>query len=299
MLREQSEAAVGSSPHALLNGAVLPAQSASQSSKSLQGTEVDGAIQWDQQGNLVLDRALRRVFDYFLVLLGEEDLSRIRYRVQQFAAQGAEPWQLEQVMEVFDQYLLYKQALDEIQEQDGTYESMLETVRSKYQVAQAELGPEITQAFFAQEMAFDDMALSYIDALRRGQAPSQQRQTVETLMSGQPAMLSDQVLASSLPSQVALEVVQLREQGASEAEVWQLREQSLGAEAAERLAQLDQQREQWQQRYQDYQKQRQSLHQLYPSGLDAEDAIAQLQRRLFSEREIRRVQALDRMSLEQ
>ena len=60
-----------------------------QETHSLQGTNVDGSITWDQQGQLQPDLALRQVFDYFLALVGEETEQQIRQRLRAHVEQLA------------------------------------------------------------------------------------------------------------------------------------------------------------------------------------------------------------------
>ena len=50
--------------------------------KSLSDTEVDGALEVDAAGNLMISRSIRQVFDYFLSAIGEEDLTTIISRIR-------------------------------------------------------------------------------------------------------------------------------------------------------------------------------------------------------------------------
>ena len=45
---------------------------------SLRGTEVDGSVLLNAHGKVVLDPGMRRLFDYYLSLIGERDLIQIR-----------------------------------------------------------------------------------------------------------------------------------------------------------------------------------------------------------------------------
>ena len=52
--------------------------------RSLQGTDVDGEIIIDENKQLVVTEGLRRLFDYFLSALGEEDEAVIYARVESY-----------------------------------------------------------------------------------------------------------------------------------------------------------------------------------------------------------------------
>src|SRR5690554_2315273 len=96
--------------------------------------------------------------------------------------------------------------------------------------------------------------------------------------------------------ETTMQVQQLREQGASEAEVRELRLQAYGAEATERLARLDQQRNQWQNRLGEYRQQKALIDNnegLAPA--DRQAAVEALRERIFTEEhERRRIRALER-----
>ncbi len=91
----------------------------------------------------------------------------------------------------------------------------------------------------------------------------------------------------------------LREQGASEAEIRALQEQQFGPAAADRFADLEARRAAWQRRYHDYRLQRQQLIRSGLSHTDQQVALARLQQRLFEDKELARVHALDRIHTEE
>ena len=96
------------------------------------------------------------------------------------------------------------------------------------------------------------------------------------------------------PAQVRAQVEALRASGASEADVFAVRQAEFGREAAQRLAALDEQRAQWSLRLNRYRTERDSL--LSDPGLDGqqrEAALETLRANHFDEREILRVRALD------
>ena len=88
----------------------------------------------------------------------------------------------------------------------------------------------------------------------------------------------------------------MREQGASDAEIRALREQTFGAQAVARFEALEQQRQDWQARYEAYRQQRQQLISSGLSHTDQQVALARLQQQLFEDKELARVQALDRIN---
>ena len=270
-----------------------------QETNSLQGTNVDGSITWDQQGQLQPDLALRQVFDYFLALVGEETEQQIRQRLRAHVEQLARASDLgmdavEQVMAVYEDYLSYKMALDQVEGHDGSIAGASAAVRRQWEVAQAQLGPELADAFFAEDRAFNQVALEYLSLVRQGESdPEGLQQAMTSLLLEQPGSLATEILASSAPALVQSKVEQLQQAGATELEIWQLRQQVLGEEAANRLAELDRKHQHWDARYQQYVTQKQQIEAAKMSPQDQRSAIEQLRLNLFDPREARRVEALE------
>ena len=88
----------------------------------------------------------------------------------------------------------------------------------------------------------------------------------------------------------------LRASGAPAAEIRALRERSFGADAADRLEQLDRQRAVWQQRLDDYREARDATERNASLDAGARDrAIETLRAERFTPEERLRVVALDRI----
>ncbi|HET8705477.1 MAG TPA: hypothetical protein VFM46_04160, partial [Pseudomonadales bacterium] len=51
---------------------------------SFRNTEPDGALRADSEGNLVIDRSVRRLFDYFLAGYGEESSAVLEARIRAY-----------------------------------------------------------------------------------------------------------------------------------------------------------------------------------------------------------------------
>src|SRR5699024_6788586 len=79
--------------------------------RSLQGTEVDGEIIIDENKQLVVTEGLRRLFDYFLSALGEEDEAVVYARVESYIRSHTPEPAASQAMKIFDQYIAYLKAV--------------------------------------------------------------------------------------------------------------------------------------------------------------------------------------------
>ena len=70
--------------------------------RSLQGTEVDGEIIIDENKQLVVTEGLRRLFDYFLSALGEEEEAVIYARVESYIRSHTPEPAASQAVTIFD-----------------------------------------------------------------------------------------------------------------------------------------------------------------------------------------------------
>jgi lipase chaperone LimK len=274
----------------------------------LPGTLVDtpppAPLAMDAQGNLVLDMRLRRLFEHYLMAIGEESLEHIVLRIQHaLSAQLVEP-ALAQANALLESYLQYRNHLGELNNQytqqagaAGTsVDAWYALKRAARESRSAFFSSEASQAFFAREDAYDDYMLararvlsdSALDAVAR----REQLQLID--LDTAPELVRSQQEATAI-SRVAQQVAQLRATGADESAVYRYREQTLGPAAAQRLAALDEQRSGWQDRLASYREQLAMIEAStqYPE-VERERMIAQLRSALFTEREILRVAALDR-----
>ncbi|AJD48587.1 lipase chaperone [Isoalcanivorax pacificus W11-5] len=263
---------------------------------SLEGTDVDGELRSDAQGNLIIGNEIRRVFDYFLATLGEEDIESIKARIALHLHQHLPESAARQAWELLIRYLDYGEALAALPPHDGSVKSMHEVLVQRRDMRTAWLGQEVAEAFFAQDDAFDAYSLARVtvqqdDSLSAEEKQQRQRE-LEAMLPPEMREARERMRA---PVEVAQQVEALRAQGGSEADVRRLREQTFGSAAADRLEQLDRERAAWDQRYADWRAERQAIEQ---SGLAQEDqarALEDAMARRFSEQEQRRVQALDRI----
>lgn len=143
--------------------------------------------------------------------------------------------------------------------------------------------------------AEDNYVIARRELAQNTELTAQEReQQLAQLDSSLPSHIRQAREQSLLAVNLSQRTEQLRKQGASQAEIMQLREQTVGAEAALRLQALDEKRQQWQQRVKHYQQQRDAI--VRNSGLSAEQqqrALSSLRQEQFNEQEIRRIKAIE------
>lgn len=258
---------------------------------SFRGTQVDGSFHVDAAGNLLVSEEIRRIFDYFLSSTGEEPLSSSVERLGTYIASQLEAPAEGQALALLDQYLRYKSELVQL-ERDRPQLSGVEGLRQRETSVQALrariFSAEAHQAFFAQEEAYNQFSLERL-AIRHDTSldDAAKAAALDRLLASLPGAVLPQ-LQTELRSQTAA----LQAQGGTPAQIRRLRQQLVGAEATVRLEALDQQRQDWKQRLEAYQREEAKIE--ANPGLSASDkstALATLAEERFDESERLRLAA--------
>ena len=245
---------------------------------SLRGTAADGGVSTGFGGHLAPDLALRRLFDYYLTLLGETDLRGVRQLLHEHLLRRHldEPL-VEEVMRAFDRYARYQQAATELASQPGlplaAQFARMDALREQI------LGHTLNEAFYgaeqvAQQRLLQRLAITSAQGL--SDARKQQRlQALETTLPAAERSAREQASVGDLAQQ---QTALLDARHADAATRYAERAQIWGDAAAKRLAQLDQQRAEWQIKLDAYAQQSQRIW--ANDALDAQQRQAALQQLL-------------------
>lgn len=267
---------------------------------SFAGTQVDGQFRLDAAGNLLIERDIRRIFDYFLSAYGEDSLKATIERLQAYVRSQLDEPAESQALALLEQYLEYKRQLVQL-EKDLPQMASLDALRQREQAVQnlraSLFSVETHQAFFAEEEAYNGFTLQRL-AIRHDQTldDQQKAEALDRLRASLPEELQA-LLAPQLQAELRQQTAALQAQGASAAQIQQLRLQLVGAEATARLEALDQQRQQWRQRLADYRREKARV--LANDGLSESDkqaAIAELAAQRFDDSERLRLEAAEQLA---
>lgn len=266
---------------------------------SHENTAVDGGIVLDANGNVVPERGLRRLFDYFLTGIGRDDVQGLRRRLAAFLKQHNLPAKVQQqTLDRFDLYVDYQHQLGAIRAPSDDPADLQRAYGERRDLRVEVLGREMANGFFAREEAEDRYVLG-MKALQeaKGLSADERRARQDILEQRLPEDIRKAREKTAVALTLQERTSQLRSSGAGEAEIWSMREKIVGHAAAGRLASLDQSRAVWEQRVEMYRQERDQV--LAADGLAPEDRQAALERLLqqrFAEHEVRRVRALDRIN---
>ena len=263
---------------------------------TLQGASHDVHLRMDGRGHLVLQADLLQLFDFYLAGLAEEDLDRVLTRIHRDLAAQLDGPALGQARDLLRRYVDYRIALQALPEAGASLEAdalrqrldALNAVRQRY------FSAEEYALFFARDNAEDEYLVQRLALAQQAGLSEQQRALALAELELQlPEEVRSVRTESTRHGELYAATQALQAGGASAEEIRRLREQALGSEAADALAELDRQHAAWQQRLADYAAERDRLR---AAGLDDEAlraAIAELQASRFDALERLRVQALD------
>jgi lipase chaperone LimK len=267
---------------------------------SLHDTEVDGGFELDADGNLIITNRIRQLFDYFLSAQGEESLPTIVKRLRAYihnTLSGDAATEAEQLLESYIGYLDDVAALDSAVTPGHAIDpAQLRAQKQQLEAIRAGRFDAITNdAFFAEEEAYDHYTLSRLEVMQDENLSAEQRASqLAALESQLPPELLESMRDITRYQDLQTLTQQWQESDGNPANLQQMRENLVGREAAERLAKLDQERAQWQQRVDSWLREREAI--LANTGIseaDKERQIDAARNRLFNEQEQIRVRALE------
>ena len=271
---------------------------------SLEGTIADGAIQEDRDGNLQLDAELKRLFDYYLSAIGEKNLPEIQSQIEKILDQKLQVKAAAQAKELLKRYITFKQALVELEKNASKSVSantdLFSAVNNKWQnmrqLRSQFFSEKEIQAMFGFDDAYDQDALSRLAISQDNTlTDAEKRHKLQILDKNMPADLK---AAKDAPYQVIRleeQAKKMRNDGASEDDIYRMRAAATSPEAANRLAQVDRDINDWNSRINEYLEQRKQLisSPTNASDDDQQSALQQLRNKYFTSQEQRRLAAYE------
>lgn len=240
---------------------------------SLRGSEEDGAWPLDDAGHLRIGPALLERLEWQFAAAGEEPEAATRARIGAELDALPEPARSE-ARAFFARYLAYRQRGRELA---GHAPKDALAALEALHALRVEIFGSDAEALFGASEASARLSLAERDA---------DPQKLAELEAQRPSELRAARDATASVLRRVSEEDELRREGATPEDLHQLRLQTLGPEATERLDALDRSRAEFQQRYQAYEATRAALT---PSAAEAE------LERLFDPGEQLRVRALERL----
>lgn len=269
---------------------------------SLQGAQPKVVLRTDEQGNLVPEHDLLILFDFYLSALGEEPLDLLLSRIQQTLDNQLKGQALAQARDLLRRYVDYRIALGEIEGSStqvvsngmAPVSSLRERFLKMTALRQELFSPAEDEAFFQLDNVQDEYMLQRLTIEQNTSLSDQQRQQAIAALN---QTLPEEILALrqrvTRDADLYVATESMQQAGAGNEQIFKLRAETLGDEAAANLAALDRKREKWDQRLSDYARERDAIRESGLSRADRDAAVDALIEDRFSELEGKRVRALD------
>ncbi|WP_437947924.1 lipase secretion chaperone [Sorangium sp. So ce296] len=214
---------------------------------SLRGTDVDGAVLVDANGDLIVGPELLALFDYFLSATGEAPAAAIRARIVAAIRERAAGPAADQAIALLDRYLGYREAAGA--ERAAQAADPAERLAALREIRRAHFGDEVAARLFGDEEREGEAAIEASRVLADATlSPEERDARLAEVEAALPEHLREAREAAVRPLVQQAEEQALRDAGASDEELYAHRVATVGPEAADRLAELDRQRADWQRR---------------------------------------------------
>ncbi|MDL0431130.1 lipase secretion chaperone [Marinobacter sp. TBZ242] len=258
---------------------------------SLAGTQIDGSLQADSSGNLVVNLETRDFFDYFLNTVGEVSPERALAEIETLARENLPPQAAKQALALLDQYLNYKESalalgsqnLDPSRQHDPRYqlEMLKGALADLKQLRRNSFDASTHEAFFGLEEAYGEYTLATLDLQQRTDLSESAKTTLQEWHRQQlPEVIrrtESRMMAEGEHYRERQEV--LASAQSPEAAGRQLQALGLEPERTAEVVNYLEERQQFDQRFEQYRQERASLEE---SGIAAEDLVT-MEKRLLEQ----------------
>lgn len=261
---------------------------------SLKGTS-HGVSLTVHQDNLVITSSLKDLFDYYLSASGEETIEQISQRVEHNLSSQLTSLALNQALAIWRNYVSYKTALVKFDQEYSVNDRTLSEYQHLQLLQQRQLSlialqdqifsESIAQILFSFDRNLDNHTLEKARILASDLSAEAKNQSLINL----DAQLPIEVTVSKKRNEKQKLLLEIDDvDGLTSKQKYNLRSQQVGESAASRLQQLDEKRQLWKKRINDFNIQKQ---QLLDAELAVEDYIISLeelyQKNFASEEQLR------------
>lgn len=271
--------------------------------RSLRGTDIDGEIIIDENRQLVVTEGLRRLFDYFLSAMGEEDEATIIARVEAYISSHTPEPAASSAIQIFRQYVNYLKGLDDLQANYGSLQMQttqagkldLNLIAQRRQdvnrLRQQLFDQQTIEAFFGGEDAYEDYSVAMVSieqdsSLNEAQKKARREDYISRLPDGD---IKQNFQKQANFGELTQRTEEMKAKGASSEELFAMRRGLVGEAAASRLAEVDTKEADFDNRFKQYQAKRQALINSAGNEAGARAQIKQLERSQFTEDERKRL----------
>lgn len=269
---------------------------------SLSGTEVDGKLLVDANGNLQMSIDVKDFFDYFFSAVGERSPEEVIAEIERQVFLRLPPEAARQALQLMHDYIAYQEQMSTLmqaplvppEQQDFAYyaDTMAQTFEQLRMLRRQHFSPATVDAFFGLDEAYGEYAVKTL--LIQADDSLSDDQKVEQIAALE-SLLPEQMIAAEREAQrtamVAGEAQSMYQQGASREELQSHLSGEYSSEEVDRLYDYYERESSWNSRMEAYASARSHILQAGLSGPELESALQGLRAQHFKDDELKRVLA--------
>ncbi len=285
---------VAATPSAAWTGTAVPSV--------LEGTDIDGVLEVDAEGNLKVSLGVKDFFDYFLSAVGELSPDEAIAQVQSQLQQRLPPAAAMQAMHLLNDYLDYQRHLAEMmarqlipadQQNYGYYaQEMEETFSEVRNLRRQYLSPAAVEAFFGMEEMYSEYAVESIKIRADASLSDEAKQDrIAALDARMPAQMREQAETSRVRSQAASNAQSMYDQGWAPEAVRTLLQEHFAEEEADQILGFYARESAWNKRLDQYLARKRSLEAGAMDEQTRQNQLNRIRSEMFASEELARVLA--------
>jgi lipase chaperone LimK len=252
------------------------------------GTDIDGELKVDANGQLIIDRQLRDFLDYMLSAVGDIEPHAVFDVISAYAHQQLPAHAVDELMALLDDYLAFKESAQALrstpliaraaQTPAYQYRMLQETFKELKLLRRTHMSAQAVTAFFADEEVYAEYSLERMRITQATDLSAEQKQQqLDELVWQLPAPLQASVVRKQQYQQSVKKTTEIMNSSLSEQEKRQQLALVHPQETAERIMQHQSNKANLRQRFEQYQQEKQVLQSRHAS----EDELQALLVRYF------------------
>ncbi|BFM14760.1 lipase secretion chaperone [Maricurvus nonylphenolicus] len=254
-----------------------PSEITRQDVETWAGTEIDGELKVDENGQLIIDRQLRDYFDYMLSAVGDLEPQAVFNIMSAYAHQQIPAPAVEEMMALLDDYLAFKESalilrstrLIAHTEQTPAYHYRIlqDTFEELKLLRRTHMSVEAVGAFFADEEIYTEYSLEKIRISQTADlSPEQKQQKLSELVWILPQEIQESIIRKQRHQQNVEKSESVIKSSLSELEKRHQLSQLYPETVTERIMQHQSNKANLRQRFDRYQQERQVLQSRHASN---------------------------------
>lgn len=269
-------------------------------SPSQQDTAINCQLQLNTQGQLIVNEQVKNCFEYFITQYGEKPLTQIKADFIQYIQASYKTPAQEKIIDLWTRYLDYRAVLAELTAPAAPQESVayFQNIYSQTQnLRQKHFSQDEIQGLFGTEDSYHHYTLNRLAILENKKLnEAEKAKQLQALFQSLPQDWQENLEQIATLDNLRQLTSEIKARKGSAEELRQMRLNLVGSDATERLEQLDQQRQNWQNRSTQYLAEREQILKSGLSDSAKQQSIQSLREHMFQQQQERlRIQTFEQI----